>query len=292
MKFALHFGNNTYPDPEGARRVARAAEAAGFDTLFAVDHVVFPDNYTSTYPYAPSGRLPGGPESPIPDPLIWMTWVAAATTKLRFMTGVLILPQRNPLVLAKQVATMDHLSGGRIELGIGVGWLKEEFEAVGVPFERRGKRADEYIAAMRVLWAKDAASFKGEFVSFDTVSCNPKPVRGAVPILVGGHSEAAAKRAGRLADGFFPSIGSSIDPMGLWDIVRRTAEAKGRSPEAVELLMGCPDALPDSGKDPLAAVEERIKKGVKRIVVPATAFRKNLEDGLARFGETVIRPFS
>src|ERR1041384_8157481 len=121
MKFALHFGNNTYPDPEGARKVARAAEAAGFDTLFAVDHVVFPDNYTSTYPYAPSGRLPGGPESPIPDPLIWMTWVAAATTTLRFMTGVLILPQRNPLVLAKQVATMDHLSGGRIELGIGVG---------------------------------------------------------------------------------------------------------------------------------------------------------------------------
>ena len=129
-------------------------------------------------------------------------------------------------------------------------------------------------------------------MNFDTVSCNPKPVRGAVPILVGGHSEAAAKRAGRLAAGFFPSIGSSLDPMGLWDIVRRTAEAKGRDPQSVELLMGCPDALPDSGKDPHAAVEDRIKKGVKRIVVPATAFRKNLEDGLARFGESVIRPFS
>jgi probable F420-dependent oxidoreductase len=292
MKFALHFGNNTYPDPQGARRVARAAEAAGFDSLFAVDHVVFPDNYTSTYPYAPSGRLPGGPESPMPDPLIWMTWVAAATTRLRFMTGVIILPQRNPLVLAKQVATMDHLSGGRIELGIGVGWLKEEFDAVGVPFERRGKRADEYVAAMRVLWSRDAASFNGEFVKFDTVSCNPKPVRGAVPILVGGHSEAAAKRAGRLADGFFPSIGSPIDPMGLWDIVRRSAEAKGRDPQSIELLMGCPDALPDSGKDAHAAIEERIRKGVKRIVVPATAFCRDLEDSLARFGETVIRPFS
>ena len=226
------------------------------------------------------------------DPLVHLAFVAAATERLVLGTGIIIVPQRNPLVLAKQVATMDFLSGGRIELGIGVGWLKEEVEAVGVPFERRGKRADEYIAAMRVLWARDAASFKGEFVSFDTVSCNPKPVRGAVPILVGGHSEAAAKRAGRLADGFFPSIGSSIDPMGLWDIVRRAAEAKGRDPQSVELLMGCPDALPDSGKDPHAAVEERIKKGVKRIVVPATAFRRNLEDGLARFGETVIRPFS
>ena len=143
MKFALHFGNNTFSDPEGARRMVRLAEAAGFDSVFAVEHVVFPDNYTSVYPYAPGGRLPGNPSTKLPDPLIWLTWVAAATTRLRLMTAVMILPQRNPLVLAKEVATLDYLSGGRIELGIGVGWLKEEFEALGIPFERRGKRADE-----------------------------------------------------------------------------------------------------------------------------------------------------
>src|SRR3981189_1085755 len=148
MKFALHFGNIAFSDPEGARRLVRLAEAAGFDSVFAVEHVVFPDNYTSVYPYAAGGRLPGGPSVNFPDPLIWLTWVAAATTRLRFMTAVMILPQRNPLVLAKEVATLDYLSGSRIELGIGVGWLKEEFEALGIPFERRGKRADEYVAAI------------------------------------------------------------------------------------------------------------------------------------------------
>ena len=219
MKFALHFGNFAFPDPEGARRLVRLAEAAGFDSVFAVEHVVVPDNYTSVYPYAPGGRLPGGPSVNFPDPLIWLTWVAAATTRLRFMTAVMILPQRNPLVLAKEVATLDYLSGGRIELGIGVGWLKEEFDALGIPFERRGKRADEYVAAMRALWASDGASFAGEFVNFDKVNCNPKPVAKSVPIVVGGHSEAAARRAGRLGDGFFPSIGAQVDTLPLLDVV-------------------------------------------------------------------------
>src|SRR4051794_23795108 len=265
MKFALHFGNIAFSDPEGARRLVRLAEAAGFDSVFAVEHVVFPDNYTSVYPYAPGGRLPGGPSVKFPDPLIWLTWVAAATTLLRFMTAVMILPQRNPLVLAKEVATLDYLSGGRIELGIGVGWLKEEFEALGVPFEKRGKRADEYIAAMRALWAADGASYAGEFVKFNEVSCNPKPRAGSVPIVVGGHSEAAARRAGRLGNGFFPSIGRPEDTMRLIDMTRRAAEAAGRDPKSIEMLAGCPDLLPGSGKDPEAAIKERVAQGIGRI---------------------------
>jgi probable F420-dependent oxidoreductase len=292
MKFALHFGNNMFPDPEGARRLVRLAEAAGFDSVFAVEHVVFPENYTSVYPYAPGGRLPGGPSAKLPDPLIWLTWVAAATTRLRFMTAVMILPQRNPLVLAKEVATLDYLSGGRIELGIGVGWLKEEFEALGIPFERRGKRADEYIAAMRALWAADGASFKGEFVNFDKVSSNPKPVAKSVPIVVGGHSEAAARRAGRLGDGFFPSIGTQVDIMPLIDLVRRSAEQAGRDPAKVELTLGCPGALPKSGTDPRAAVEERIKHGARRLALPVSAFLPDLETTLARFGEEIIKPYA
>src|SRR5690242_17508373 len=212
--------------------MVKLAEAAGFDSVVAVDHVVFPHKYTSVYPYAPGGRLPGGPGSALPDPLIWMAAMAAVTTRLRFMTGVIILPLRNPLVLAKQVATLDHMSGGRIELGIGVGWLQEEFTALGVPFEARGRRADEYVAAMRTLWREDSASFAGEFVKFERVSCNPKPVAHAVPIIVGGHSEAAARRAGRLGDGFFPSIGAQVDTMPLLEVVRRSAEAAGRDPGA------------------------------------------------------------
>jgi probable F420-dependent oxidoreductase len=291
MKFTLHFGNNTFPDLAGATRAARLAEAAGFDSMIAVDHVVFPDNYTSVYPYAPGGRLPGGPGGALPDPLIWMAAMVAVTTRLRFMTGVIILPLRNPLVLAKQVATLDAMSGGRIELGIGVGWLKEEFEALGVPFEKRGKRSDEYIAAMRALWARDGASFFGEFVNFHQVSSNPKPVKRSVPIVIGGHSEAAAKRAGRLGDGFFPSIGSQVDILPLFDTVRRTADAAGRDPKAIEIMAGCPDLLPVSTKDPRAAVEERARQGVGRIVLPVWRFLPDLEEGLSRFVETVIRPF-
>nr|WP_304502898.1 LLM class F420-dependent oxidoreductase [Caldovatus aquaticus] len=288
----MHFGNNTFPDPAGAVRLARLAEAAGFDSLFAVDHVVIPDDYQSPYPYAASRRLPGGRATAYPDPLIWLAYVAAATTRLRLMTAVLILPQRHPLVLAKQAATLDRLSGGRFELGIGVGWLREEFAALGVPFERRGRRADEYVAAMRALWREDGARFAGEFVRFEGVSCNPKPVAGRIPIIVGGHTEAAARRAGRLGDGFFPSIGAQVDVMPLLEAARRAAEAAGRDPRAVEMITGCPDALPGSGKDPLAAVEERRRRGIGRIALPVGAFLPDLEESLPRFGERVIRHFA
>jgi probable F420-dependent oxidoreductase len=292
VKFTLHFGNNTFPSWAGALRMVKLAEAAGFDSVVAVDHVVFPHKYTSVYPYAPGGRLPGGPGGALPDPLIWMAMMAAVTTRLRFMTGVIILPLRNPMVLAKQVATLDHMSGGRIELGIGVGWLKEEFEALGIPFEKRGARSDEYIAVMRRLWAGDGASFAGEFVKFDKVSCNPKPVGGAVPIIIGGHSEAAAKRAGRLGDGFFPSVGAQVDTFPLFDVARRAAAEAGRDPDDIEMIAGCPDLLPGSGKDPRAAIEERRARGVDRIVLPVGALLPDLETNLARFGEKVIRRFA
>ena len=291
MKFTLHFVNNTFPDLAGAIRMVKLAEAAGFDSVVAVDHVVFPHSYTSVYPYAPGGRLPGGPGGALPDPLIWMAAMMAVTQRLRFLTGVIILPLRNPLVLAKQVATLDHMSGGRIELGIGVGWLKEEFEALGVPFEKRGKRSDEYIAAMRKLWAEDGASFAGEFVNFHEVSSNPKPMRGGVPIVIGGHSEAAARRAGRLGQGFFPSIGTQVDILPLFDVMWRTAEQAGRDPQSIEIMAGCPDLLPGSTTDPRAAIEARAKQGVDRIILPVWRYLPDLEDGLGRFGETVIRPF-
>ena len=215
--------------------------------------------------------------------------MAAVTTRLRFMTGVIILPLRHPLVLAKQVATLDHMSGGRIELGIGVGWLKEEFEALGIPFEKRGARSDEYIAVMRKLWAEDGVSFDGQFVKFDEVSSNPKPVRGSVPIVIGGHSEAAAKRAGRLGDGFFPSIGAQVDTVPLFDVMRRAAEAAKRDPKAIEIMAGCPELLPGSTADPRAAIEARARQGVGRIILPVSRYLPDLEDGLGRFGETVIR---
>lgn len=289
MKFALHFANSNFPDAAGAKRLAVAAEAAGFESLFIIEHVVWPTHYESKYPYAPSGRLPGGPDTKLPDPLIWMAFAAAATTRLRFMTGVLILPQRNPVVLAKEVATLDYMSGGRVMLGVGVGWLREEFAALGVPFARRGARADEHIQAMRALWAKDDASFQGEFVNFQGMSCNPKPAQGMVPFVIGGHSEAAAKRAGRLGDGFFPATGSPVDIAPLIALMHRTATEHGRDPRSIEITTGCPGALPGSGIDPLKAVADAAAKGAHRVVLPVTAFLPDLETRLRDFGEQVIR---
>jgi probable F420-dependent oxidoreductase len=292
MKFALMFVNSTFPDAAGAARLGRLAEAAGFDTLITVEHVIWPSVYTSAYPYNASGRLAGDPSTPLPDPLIWMTWVAATTTRLNFMTGVLILPQRNPLVLAKEVATLDYMSGGRIELGIGVGWLKEEFDALGVPFERRGKRADEHIEAMRALWAADDAHYSGEFVKFSGVSSNPKPPRRQVPIVIGGHSEAAAKRAGRLGDGFFPLNAGQHDIGPLIEMMRREAEAAGRDPGAISITTTCPGLSPKKmGSDWRSVIAERAALGVTRVIVPVGSFLPNLEETLPQFGETVIRQF-
>ena len=159
----------------------------------------------------PTAKFPAEPDTPIPDPLIWLAFAAAAAPKLRLGTCILIVPQRNPLVLAKELATLDHLSGGRVELGLGVGWLKEEFDALGVAWERRGARNDEYVAAMRALWAGPHAEFHGEFVDFAPVTCSPRPVQSRLPILVGGDTDAAIQRAVRIADGYFPGEGDAHD---------------------------------------------------------------------------------
>ena len=205
---------------------------------------------------------------------------------MRFITGVLVVPQRNPLVFAKEVATLDYLSRGRISLGIGVGWLREEFAALGVPFEGRGRRTDEAIAIMRALWSDDDVTFQGEFAQFRGVNCNPKPVHGRVPILVGGHSEQAARRAGRLGDGFFPATGTQGPIQPLIDLMRQTAEAAGRNPADIELTTGCPGAV---GREPLAAVDECRSRGVHRVTVSASTFLPDPEARLAEFGQRVIR---
>jgi probable F420-dependent oxidoreductase len=270
---------------EGALDAARQAEAAGFESLWTVEHVVYPDDYQSKYPYSADGKMPAVPSTPIPDPLIWLAYVAAVTTKLRLATGILILPERNPVVLAKELATLDHLSGGRVELGIGVGWLKEEFDALGISWARRGARTDEYVTAMRELWAKDGASFDGDFASFERVSSNPKPPNGAVRIVVGGHSRAAAERAGRLGDGFFPGRGSTSELAELLDIARQTAAAHGRDPSAIELTAGTPGIL---GDDPMGAAQEMAAVGATRLVVPAFALMK--PGTMEAFAERVTGP--
>ena len=260
MKFGLRYCNTgRYIDPANAVALAQAAEAAGFESMWTVEHTVVPGGYGSTYPYAEGGKMAGGKDDiPLPDPLIWMAYVAAATKRIKLATGIMILPQHNPVVVAKQVATLDHMSGGRIMLGIGVGWLKEEFEALGVPFEDRGRRTDEYMQAMRELWG-EKPSFSGKYVKFKDAYCRPRPVNGTVPLIVGGHSEAAARRAGRLGDGFFPARGA---PAELFDLARKTAAATGRDPAKLEFTVSLPEKL--------AEIPALAAMGVHRVLVPVT----------------------
>lgn len=237
MRYGMVFANTgRLATAEGASALAEACEAHGVESVWTVEHVVVPAGYESEYPYSSDGRMPGSIDAPIPDPLIWLTWVAARSQTVKLATGVLILPQRNPAVLAKEVATLDALSGGRVVLGVGVGWLEEEFRALDVPFERRGARTDDYVDALRALWTTDETTHDGPFVHYDRVMSFPKPHAGAPPIVVGGHSHAAARRAGRLGDGFFPGrqeiIGDLVATM------RQSAIEAGRDPDAIEITAG------------------------------------------------------
>jgi probable F420-dependent oxidoreductase len=284
--FGIAFANiGPFVGPEEAVRIAQAAEAAGFESIWTVDHVVVPAGYESKYPYDPSGKIPSGEETVFPDPLIWLAFVAAGTSTLRLGTGILIVPQRNPLVLAKQLATLDCLSGGRMILGAGIGWLAEEFEALGVPFAGRGQRTDEAIGAMRALWSQEQASFDGTTVHFRNCCLRPQPPGGSIPIHVGGHSAAAARRAGRIGDGFFPFGVGRAELPPLFDVVRHSAEEAGRDPASIELSVQCNKT---NGADALAEVRALQELGATRVVIPAAMFKEDPQRLLAQFGEEVI----
>jgi probable F420-dependent oxidoreductase len=283
MRFGIIFANaGPFGEPALARALATLAEEHGFESLWTVEHTVVPSGYASEYPYSDDGKMPGGDAVSITDPLIWMAWVAAVTTRVRLGTGILILPQRNPLTLAKELATLDVLSGGRVELGIGVGWLREEFDALGVPFESRGARTDEYVAALRTLWREDPATFDGEFTSFEPVHSNPKPVQaGGIPIVVGGHTPAAARRAGRLGDGFFPGRSRSEDLEPLVEAMRGAAVEAGRDPDAIEVTAG--------GVFDLDGVKRFADLGVSRVVIPPLGFDlETLKSTIPAFADSVM----
>jgi probable F420-dependent oxidoreductase len=286
MRFGIAYANiGHFSTPGGAVALATAAEAAGFESLWTVEHVVVPHGYTSTYPYARDGKMPGGEEFAIPDPLVWLTWVGAHTSTLRLGTGILVLPQRNPVVLAKEVATLDVMSGGRMLLGVGVGWLEEEFAVIGASFPDRGRRTDEYVEAMRALWSQDMASFSGETVSFREAILRPRPVNGRVPVIIGGHTPAAARRAGRLGDGFFPAKG---DLPALLDELRAAAEGAGRDPAEVEVTWTGASVIA-GGEQALDEVGKLTEMGVERLVIPPLAFDPAaIGDALATFGQDVI----
>ena len=186
------------------RTLGREAEDRGFESIWVAEHVVLFDDYDSQYPYSPDGRFPGGGDTGLLEPLTALTYLAAVTDRIRLGTGICLVPQRNPVYTAKQVVDLDNLSGGRVDFGIGVGWLREEFEAVAAPFEQRGARTDEYLQVMRSLWTDEVSSFDGEHYTLPECRMYPKPVqRPHPPIHVGGESNAALRRAARQGDGWY-----------------------------------------------------------------------------------------
>ena len=285
--FAVGIGATV--EPAVLRAVAIAAERLGFATLWAPEHVVLVEHYASKYPYS-SGQFPGGSKIVIGDPFTTLAYAAACTTTIRLGTGICLVPEHNPLVLAKTAATLDVLSGGRFILGAGVGWLAEEFAALGIPFERRGARTREYIDVMRRLWTEETSAHQGEFAQFEGVSSYPKPAQaGGIPVWFGGESAAALRRVAEYGDGW---IGFKVLPDAAAAKIRRIEElmaANGRPRTDVTLAVSpytdpiTPDDLKryrDAGADEVALllrgrprntaeIVERLEQMARDFVEPA-----------------------
>ena len=208
--------------PKDWTHLARVCEEVGFDSVAVSDHVVFPANLASKYPYTPDGTPLFSPDEDWPDPWVAIGAMSAVTSTLRFLTNVYVLPLRNPFVVAKAVGTAAHLSDGRVGLGIGAGWMAEEFALLEQPFARRGKRMDEMLTVLRALWAGGMVEHHGEFYDFDPVEMRPTPP-APVPVYVGGHSDVAFRRAARLGDGW---VGIHYTPAELLDHCATIARAR------------------------------------------------------------------
>ncbi|HEV7655562.1 MAG TPA: LLM class F420-dependent oxidoreductase [Mycobacteriales bacterium] len=265
MQIGLHaLGIGTGAQRDVVDAVAKAAEASGFATLWSGEHVVMVDQSTSPYPYADDGQIAVPTTADWNDPMIGLSFAAAATSTIGIATGVLLLPEHNPVVIAKQAATLDALSGGRLTLGVGIGWSRDEFDALGVPFERRGARTTEYVAAIRTLWRDDVASFDGEFVRFSSVRVNPRPVRERqIPIVVGGNTDAALRRVATWGDGWYgfnlAGVAAVAERLGyLEDECRRSdRDIRGirRAVALREPQVGDLQALADLGVDEMVIVD-------------------------------------
>lgn len=247
--------------PEAAARVARAAEAAGFDSLWGGEHVVLPD------PRVPPSPLE--PEDRITDPIVSLAFLAAHTSRIRLGTGIIIVPQRNPLVLAKQLATLDVLSNGRLIFGVGVGYLEPEFRALGIPYGTRGAVTDEYLAAMRAIWSEPRPAYRGRHVSFEGVQAHPQPVqRPGPPIVIGGHTPAAFRRAVEQGQGWY---GFALDEDGTRRCLDglREAAARHARPTALGPLEISVTPRPTRGGEAMdrASAERFAALGVHRLIL-------------------------
>jgi probable F420-dependent oxidoreductase len=291
MGMLLPFGPGLVSSPL-LRAFADILESEGVESVWAVEHVVVAASYEPNYPYSADGRMPSAPGAvPMPDPLEVLAHLAATTERLLLGTCVVVAPLHSPAVLAKRVATLDLLSGGRFLLGLGIGWQREEYAAVGVPFERRGERLEECVGAMRALWSNDRATFEGRTVKFRDVHLTLRPTAGQVPILLGGNSEPAIRRAGRLADGWFPYTIGPDELARSAGVLRRSAEAAGRSPADVEITVWPGSADPKRELD-ATWMRRYLQAGATRIItrpqVTKPADLERLPEQIRRFRAVLV----
>ena len=264
-----------------AKAFASNADRLGFSTLWVPEHVVLVDKYASKYPYSGDGVLPAPSNSPIADPFIALTAMASATEKIRLGTGICLVPEHNPVVLAKVVATLDWLSNGRVAFGVGIGWLEEEFQAIGIPWERRAARTRDCINAMRKLWGESISAYSGEFTKFEGVRSYPKPVRGAdLPVLFGGESTPALRRVAEYGNGWF---GFNLSPDEAGAKIRKIEEllaANHRKLAEVEIIVSpyTKTITPDDLKRYRDA-------GVHEIVIVNLRPPRSVEDAATRLEE-------
>jgi probable F420-dependent oxidoreductase len=239
---------------------ARAADDAGFDGLWTFDHVVLQKEQQSKYPYSPDGSLGFPPTMDFLEPLPQLAYLAGVTKRARLGTSVLVLPMRQPVLHAKIIATIDFLSNGRFVLGAGVGWWKQEFEALGVPFERRGKRMDECLQLVRALWTEEFTNFRGEFYECVDWACNPKPVNGDIPIWLGGESKGQLERVGRYADGWLATVRSLPTLQQDFEIAKQAAREAGRDPSKLIIAVEGAAVLAPDALDKAAERLHRLKE--------------------------------
>jgi probable F420-dependent oxidoreductase len=278
MKFGL-FSMNDYACsyPETAVQIARLAEDAGFESLWAGEHVVLPDPQMPPSPMAPTDR--------ILDPVIALTFLAAHTRQVRLGTGIIILPQRNPLVLAKELASLDELSSGRLIFGVGVGYLEPEFRALGIPFTDRGARTDDYLAAMRAIWTQPKPAFHGRFISFEQVQAHPQRT---IPMVVGGHTPSAYRRAVEQGTGWY---GFNLDLNWTARALAGIGEALQHSARPQELgELEISVTPPPRRAIPLESAKHYADLGVHRLILmpPSNLDEAGLKEYVARVGDTLI----
>jgi probable F420-dependent oxidoreductase len=277
-------GNST---PELVRTIGREIEDRGFESIWLPEHVVLFDDYGSSYPYSADGRLPSGGDAGMLEPLNALSFLAGVTDRVRLGTGICLVPQRNPVYTAKAVTDLDSLSGGRVEFGVGIGWLREEFEAVAMPFEKRGARTDEHLAVMKTLWCDEVSEFHGEHYDLNPCRMYPKPVQSPhPPIHIGGESDAALRRVARLGQGWFTFNRLPEDLPEPLERLDAALADQGRSRDDVTLSVS--PYLKSMSPD---LIEKYAALGVDRLIVMCLAFDVDtLRSQLDQLEADVLRP--